>query len=361
MEAATIFLRAHSASEQLKSPDTCVALVASVKNGLTHQKICTSSKKNTALLDQQPPKQTIGEDTIFEVQPPVYGVRPHSLTVLSRCLTGTVAILLATLGQAWAQNQAALAGIDHIPIAVRNLEQASEDFKRFGFSIKPGRQHSTGVRNKHIKFPDGSGLELITASIGTDELSAVYLNHLKDGDGPAYVSFHVRDSNRLALALAAAKIDFDQTAGLTTFKDPRLGSVFIATDNRSPTDQPEHFAHPNGAFAISEVWIACEDSAPLRSLLFALGATSNKSIVRVPEPTDGETFELQNGRVVIVPGRHQLLPGRPVVGVVMSVKQRAGNAAVNPYGSQSLRSSTSGWLVAPKNAHGMWLELRAEQ
>jgi hypothetical protein len=30
-----------------------VAPVASVKNGLTHQKICTSSKKNTALLNQQ--------------------------------------------------------------------------------------------------------------------------------------------------------------------------------------------------------------------------------------------------------------------------------------------------------------------
>ena len=52
-------LRAHSASEQLKSPDTCVAPVASVKNGLTHQKICTSSKKNTALLNQQPPNQTL--------------------------------------------------------------------------------------------------------------------------------------------------------------------------------------------------------------------------------------------------------------------------------------------------------------
>lgn len=59
IQAVTILLvlRAHGASEQLKSPDTCVAPVASVKNGLTHQKICTSSKKNTALLNQQPPNQ----------------------------------------------------------------------------------------------------------------------------------------------------------------------------------------------------------------------------------------------------------------------------------------------------------------
>src|SRR5882757_4760765 len=61
MEAVTIFLRAHTASEQLKSPDTCVAPVASVKNGLTHQKICTSSKKNTALLNQQPPNPAVAK------------------------------------------------------------------------------------------------------------------------------------------------------------------------------------------------------------------------------------------------------------------------------------------------------------
>ena len=63
IQAVTILLvlRAHGASEQLKSPDTCVAPVASVKNGLTHQKICTSSKKNTALLNQQPPNPAVAK------------------------------------------------------------------------------------------------------------------------------------------------------------------------------------------------------------------------------------------------------------------------------------------------------------
>lgn len=59
MEAVTILLRAQTSSEQLKSPDTYVAPVASVKNGLTHQKICTSSRKNTALLNQHSPNQAL--------------------------------------------------------------------------------------------------------------------------------------------------------------------------------------------------------------------------------------------------------------------------------------------------------------
>lgn len=274
---------------------------------------------------------------------------------------GNVLLVMASLGTTCAQSQGVIVGIDHVPLAVRDLEQASADFKRLGFSLKPGRQHTTGIRNHHIKFPDGSGIELITVAAGSDELSAAYRKHLKTGDGPAYVSFHVRDTAKLASALAEAKINFDQAAGLTTFKDPKLGFVFITSDNRSTTDRPEHFAHPNGALAMREVWIACEDSRPLRSLLIALGAASRSVTVRAPEPTGGEVFELQNGRVVIIPGRNQILPGRPVIGVVMSVRPPANSPRKRTYQRYEFDSSTSGKLVTPNSAHGLWLEFRAEQ
>ena len=35
-------------------------------------------------------------------------------------------------------------------------------YQRLGFSLKPGRFHAHGLRNNHIKFEDGSGLELIS-------------------------------------------------------------------------------------------------------------------------------------------------------------------------------------------------------
>lgn len=268
-------------------------------------------------------------------------------------------VSVATAGGACAQNPGALAGIDHIPLAVRDLQVASENFRQFGFSIKPGRDHAAGIRNRHIKFPDGSGLELITVGSASDELSASYLEHLKAGDGPAYVSFHVRDPAKLASALAEARIGFNQAAGLTTFKDPRLGFVFVTQDNRSPTDRPEHFDHLNGAVAMSEVWIASDDPAPLKELLLALGATSRVGAVRVPEWTQGEVFELQNGRVVIVRARYQLRAGRPVVGVVMSTKlPKNGTRPVERSHASDPGSSS---LIMPKHAHGLWLELRAER
>ncbi|OYU26364.1 MAG: hypothetical protein CFE41_16535 [Burkholderiales bacterium PBB2] len=270
-----------------------------------------------------------------------------------------VTVLVATAGTACAQNPNALAGIDHIPLAVRDLQMASEDFRKLGFAIKPGRDHGASIRNRHIKFPDGSGLELITVGSASDELSVFYMEHLKEGDGPAYVSFHVRDAAKLASALSKAHIEVDQAAGLTTFKDPRLGFVFITLDNRSPTDRPEHFDHLNGAVAMSEVWIASDDPHPLKELLLALGATSRVSVVRVPEPTEGEVFELQNGRVVIVRARHQLLAGRPVFGVVMSTKLTKNEAHTDQHSQVSNPGSKR--LISPSNAHGLWLEFRVER
>jgi catechol 2,3-dioxygenase-like lactoylglutathione lyase family enzyme len=266
---------------------------------------------------------------------------------------------VATFGAPYAQSRVVLAGIDHIPLAVRDLEAASETFKRLGFSIKPGRAHAAGIRNRHIKFPDGSGLELIAVGSASDELSAAYLKHLKAGDGPAYLSFHVRDAAKLASVLVDARIAFDQAAGLTTFKDPSLSFVFITPDNRSPTDRPEHFAHANRAFAMSEVWIASEESAPLKTLLLALGAKSKVGTVQVPESTEGEAFELQNGRVIVVPGRYQLREGRPVIGVVMStmLDPRESPTHERPHVSTSRSAS----LIEPNDAHGFWLEFRVER
>src|SRR5206468_6529298 len=62
-------------------------------------------------------------------------------------------------------------GIDHIPIAVRDLDAAAAQYRRLGFTLKPGTPHANGVRNEHAKFADGTELELITAPAATDALA----------------------------------------------------------------------------------------------------------------------------------------------------------------------------------------------
>lgn len=53
-------------------------------------------------------------------------------------------------------------GIDHVVVAVRELERASADYERAGFTVTPGGEHASGdTRNALVSFADGSYLELI--------------------------------------------------------------------------------------------------------------------------------------------------------------------------------------------------------
>jgi hypothetical protein len=47
-------------------------------------------------------------------------------------------------------------------VVVKDLNAASERYQALGFTLKPGRLHADGIRNNHVKFPDGSGIELIS-------------------------------------------------------------------------------------------------------------------------------------------------------------------------------------------------------
>lgn len=237
--------------------------------------------------------------------------------------------------------QAQLVRLDHLPTAVRDLEAAVADYRALGFTIKPGRAHADGLRNAHVKFPNGAGLELITPTGNADALSARYAAFLREGEGPAYLTLHADDDARAAAALQAAAIPHRLDGSGLQLTDPRLDWVFFAADNRSPTDRPEHFAHANGAFATREVWVALDDAAPLERLLSALGAQPHEERRSAPFEVQARVFELADGgRVVIVPGPHRLVAGHPLIAVVMAT-----------------RTGPARWLP-PGQAHGLWLGLQ---
>lgn len=54
-----------------------------------------------------------------------------------------------------------LLGIDHLVIAVRDLDQGARDYAQLGFTVVSGGRHPVGSHNILIAFADGSYLELI--------------------------------------------------------------------------------------------------------------------------------------------------------------------------------------------------------
>ncbi|MGH7927535.1 MAG: VOC family protein [Candidatus Binatia bacterium] len=52
-------------------------------------------------------------------------------------------------------------GINHLIVAVNDLDQAADDYRQLGFTVVPGGQHPVGSHNALVAFEDASYLELI--------------------------------------------------------------------------------------------------------------------------------------------------------------------------------------------------------
>ena len=145
----------------------------------------------------------------------------------------------------------------------------------------------------------------------------------------------------------------------TQLDEPLLDFLFFVQDNRSPTDRPTHFAHPNTATAMTGVWLALDDAHRwrMRQLLLALGATVRRERVLAPERIEADVFTVQNGRIVVLPANRQTHAGRPIIGVEFLVRDLASTACAR-HTSEKMPSAAQlrRCVIDPSHAHGVWLE-----
>jgi catechol 2,3-dioxygenase-like lactoylglutathione lyase family enzyme len=282
---------------------------------------------------------------------------------LAQTITLCLVLGIAIRGSA-ADGARCAVGIDHLPLAVMDLERAAEIYKRLGFSIKPGRLHADGIRNKHIKFEDGGGIELITAQRAVDALTANYVRLLAQSEGPAFLSFHTLRLELVQEAFRRARFAYTEDDRTLTFKDPSMHFIFFFEgDNRSPTDRPEHFQHANSAYATAGVWIAGGEDSPLIPLLKSAGGEVATKKVFAPTERSARTVQVQNGEVVFLPKSSQIIAGRPIVGVVfltrdLAALQRCLDAAHIPSEAHVEAAHHRSIIIGPQQTLGLWLEFR---
>lgn len=282
-------------------------------------------------------------------------------------------LLLALVAlAAWPSREArsstppAVVGLDHVIVAVDDLEAAAERYRAFGFSLKAGRFHENGIRNRHVKFPDGAELELLTAPAARDELTARYRRHLEGGDGPAFAGLFAPDGDRLARELAAAGQRTARSGSLLTFPEgDDLDDLFFGGRNRSPTDRPEHFAHANTAEALIGVWLAPAEPAPVLSLLERVGAEIEPAEVAVPGQVAATVARFAEGFVTLLPASRRIAANRPIVGVTFRVRDLAAARRALESGGVAApaaveHSGGASVFLPPELAHGLWVELREE-
>lgn len=254
----------------------------------------------------------------------------------------------ATLaGQASAPGSSAapIRGLDHVPIAVTNLDAAAARFRGLGFTLKPGQPHANGITNQHAKFADGTELELITAPAATDELTTYYRESLAKGDGPAFLALFTPERTDLV-----QRIERDL---------PRY--MFFGPRNASPTDLPEHFRHPNTAQSLIAVWLAGADLSAEWNLLERMGAAMGHDVRDLPDRTSMSVARFEEGEVLLLPAARELVPGRRVVGATVRVRSIAFVERLRPGGIAPTvvrRADGASVFVKPEGANGMWLEFR---
>jgi catechol 2,3-dioxygenase-like lactoylglutathione lyase family enzyme len=177
---------------------------------------------------------------------------------------------------------AAIEGIDHVLVAVRDLEAARERWRDLGFTLTPrGRHIGWGTANYCIMLERGyvELIGIVDPGQFTNNLDAF----LAAREGLLGVAFASSDSARTRAALAAAGLRPDGPKELSRLHELPEGEVmpafslvflppaetpgFSAFFCQHLTPQllrrPEWLRHANGARALSAVTVVADDPAAL--------------------------------------------------------------------------------------------------
>jgi hypothetical protein len=220
--------------------------------------------------------------------------------------------------------------LDHAIIVVRDLDAAASAFKKHGFRIKPGRLHANGLLNRHIKFRDGTEIELMTVQ-GTpgDSMAKRYADLLAGGARGVYVALQMgslQGAQHKATALGMqTRLTRSGMWQFLSFPAPlAAAALFLTAGAASVQDADSIFQHRPAVGALSEVWV--EGDARLGELLHELGAAPCGR-ARGPDGKVGQRWRLGRGSIVIVPMRGDT---RPVVLGAVLESAGAGQRLLRP-------------------------------
>lgn len=226
--------------------------------------------------------------------------------------------------------------LDHAVVAVADLEAGSAAFRAIGFRTKEGAQHADGLRNRHIKFADGTGIELMSLTgAPTSAIAQGYADRLASGEGGAYAALWTADTG--ALGGVARRVGTAEVAPrrsrsgpwhfLSFASSPVLDAIFVGAGPLAVRDADSVFAHENGAASLTAAWV--EAGPGFEGLLRRMGARAC-GVVQLPDGRDGYRWGLARGSLVVAP----LAPGAArarLIGVELARRPGGADAVTPPW------------------------------
>lgn len=227
-------------------------------------------------------------------------------------------------------------GLDHVVIAVRDLDRAAEAFEALGFTLTPRARHPWGTENRLVQL-DGTFLELLTVPAGASIVPATGTafsfgrfnqDFLQKREGASMLVLDSTSAAEDRAAFVAAglpvfdpfsfgreatapdgsvrKVGFDLT--FTRDADaPETG--FFTCHNLYPENfwKPEFQRHANGATALAEVILVARDPADHHVFLEAFAGVRELRATSL-----GIECQTARGKISILsPVAYQHLFGQP--------------------------------------------------
>ena len=255
-----------------------------------------------------------------------------------------------------------LLGIDHIVIAVRDLDAAARDYKTLGFTVVPGGKHPVGTHNALIAFADGSYIELIAFYEANPKHR--WWKPLQKGGGLVDFCMQTDDLLGDTAKLRRAGVDIDDPVPwsrtrpdgyqlkwvLSLARDPHRGVAPFLIQDETPREErvPRQISHKDGVTSIGGVTVAVDDLPTVMKWYEAVLGQKGTAVERREIRAAGSCF-------AIGPHRLELVAPDGADGPLPDWLKARG---ASPYSATLLTDSRDSGLLDSKLTHGAALSLQ---
>ncbi len=265
-----------------------------------------------------------------------------------------------------------LSRLDHVVIAVRNLDAAAKTYRGFGFNLTPrGLHEGKGTGNHCIMFGK-TYIELLGVVDSSGAEGSLAQRVKARGEGGIAIAYGADDAGKACAALRAAGIDaedpndlsrpldLDGKRDMVRFRNVNMPGLklpetmqFVCTHATPELTRArrEWQLHPSGATGLAKIIVAHDNpqdaAAEFKALFGTTGALDNATIATQTRAQ----IEKELGADAL-----KGAPAHGIVGLRIRVNEIDAVAAMLDMGRIPHREATHRLIVPANAAHGVYLE-----